>query len=442
MTNSDAISFEISDMEITNELQSDGRSSSETSDTTINECQSNKTPKSEIQSPVSSTARSDSIAIENDSQDSRPAMGSIESAMRSSTHDGTTVMGDKASSQPQVQTQREIGAGSSKIAVSKESNVKSLEPLVSRSSNHRKVLNPTTTTRRSSRISKAPARYEDSRVSIHTSEVQKKEKAIVVASDKRSPELNISSVSLSPKPPIDSQGDDTSAKVNSKKETAVEFHPPRKGPGRPRKRQKYEGPPEEIKSVTPEFSHTKKRKLDHKALDVTAATTTLDPALTKILKPEHKTRGRGRSRVATNSTRKTRSQSSAKIFDSNLSDSLTQSPSTGRSSSPEGISKLDFAKLDTASLYSFIGDAINHYSSLPKTLGDPDGFKALYRTFFPSTSYQHYAKALGLEVSDLDLREAMRKIWEMVNGGENDKEVVLHRLGLSWAKKGASKKLL
>ncbi|KAH0612606.1 uncharacterized protein H6S33_008986 [Morchella sextelata] len=429
-------------MEITNELQSDGRSSSETSDTTINEFQSNKTPKSEIQSPVSSAVRSDSIAIENDSQDSRSAVGLIESAMKSSTHDGTTAMGDKASSQPQIQRQREIGAGLSKIAISKESNGKSLELLVSKSSNHRKMLNPTTTTRRSSRISKAPARYEDSKISIRTSEVQKKEKAIVVASDKRSPELNFSSVSLSPKPPIDSQGDDTSAKVNSKKETTVQFHPPRKGPGRPRKRQKYEEPPEEIESVTPEFSHTKKRKLDHKALDVTAATTNLDPTLTKILKPEHKTRGRGRSRIATSSTRKTRSQSSAKIFDSNLPDSLAQSPSTERSSPPESISKLNFAKLDTSSLYSFIGDAINHYSSLPKTLGDPDGFKALYRTFFPSTSYQHYAKALGLEASDLDLREAMRKIWEMVNGGENDKEIILHRLGLSWAKKGVSKKLL
>lgn len=98
------------------------------------------------------------------------------------------------------------------------------------------------------------------------------------------------------------------------------------------------------------------------------------------------------------------------------------------------LSAMHFA----APLRAVVASATLHYSTLPTNLTDANAVSNLYRTFCALDTYREHLKVLGLEGDDKDVRGVMSQVWQLVNLGEKDENVVWKMLVANWSSQGAN----
>lgn len=101
---------------------------------------------------------------------------------------------------------------------------------------------------------------------------------------------------------------------------------------------------------------------------------------------------------------------------------------------PPRLSATHFA----APLREMIRSAVLYYSTLPTNLTDGDAVANIYRTFCALGTYREHLKVMGLEGDDRDVRGVMSQVWQLVDKGERDEEVVWKILIATWNSQGAS----
>lgn len=89
-----------------------------------------------------------------------------------------------------------------------------------------------------------------------------------------------------------------------------------------------------------------------------------------------------------------------------------------------------------APLRAMIKSAILHYSTLPTNLTDVDAIANLYKTFCALDTYQKHLKVLGLGGDDEDVRDIMKQVWQLVDLGERDEEIIWKTLVATWNSQG------
>lgn len=235
---------------------------------------------------------------------------------------------------------------------------------------------------------------------------------------------------------------------------AVEIAPPNMNHLEGKSTSKEETAGEDMVNTIPDLSDKYPIESRKRSLSEETATEKRSHRRSKPEDPRHR-----KYLVAAPTSRKTRSQNAS---NSRPANSPTESPALETPSSETPVLKKRIFKTRTprtpvvktpvlktstpprlsnmifrSPLRAMIKSATEHYSFLPTNLTDRFAIAALHRTFFADDTYREHLKVLGLEGDDKDVRSAMRQVWEIVNNGEKDDEVVWEILAATWDSQGA-----